>query len=32
MSSHPLGGGSRPTCEVLIRVRLCFIFPSSLGL
>jgi hypothetical protein len=32
MSSQPLGGGSRPTCEVLIRVRLFFIFPSSLCL
>src|SRR5215813_2965593 len=30
MSSQPLGGGSRPTCEVLIRVRLFFIFPPSL--
>jgi hypothetical protein len=28
MSSHPLGGGSRPTCEVLIRVVLCFMAAS----
>src|SRR6266851_5318105 len=27
MSSHPLGDGSRPTCEVLIRVMLCCMFP-----
>ena len=26
-SSHPLGGGSRPTCEVLMRVALFFILP-----
>ena len=28
MSSQPLGGGSRPTCEVLIRVMLRCIFLS----
>ena len=27
MSSHPLGGGSRPTCEVLMRMALFFILP-----
>src|SRR6266446_10921972 len=27
MSSHPLGDGSRPTCEVLIRVMLLCMFP-----
>src|SRR5437588_7726458 len=30
MSAQPLGGGKRPTCEVLIRVRLRRMFPSSL--
>jgi hypothetical protein len=30
MYCHPLGGGSRPTCDVLMRVRLFFILPSSL--
>src|SRR5580693_4745487 len=29
MSSQPLGGGSRPTCEVLIRVLLRCMFLSS---
>jgi len=29
MSSQPLGGGSRPTCEVLIRVMLRCMFLSS---
>jgi hypothetical protein len=29
MSSQPLGGGSRPTCVVLIRVMLLCMFPSS---
>src|SRR5207253_5151120 len=30
MSAQPLGGGKRPICEVLIRVRLRRMFPSSL--
>src|SRR5438552_17612971 len=30
MSAQRLGGGKRPTCEVLIRVRLRRMFPSSL--
>src|SRR5438874_5211277 len=30
MSAQPLGGGKRPTCEVLIRLRLRRMFPSSL--
>jgi hypothetical protein len=29
MSAQPLGGGKRPICEVLIRVRLRRMFPSS---
>src|SRR5215472_10692976 len=31
ISSHPLGGGSRPTCDVLIRVTLrCMLFLLTL--
>src|ERR1700738_1960449 len=30
MSSHPLGDGNRPTCEVLIRVMLLCMFPPPI--